>query len=137
MPISSLLHIVITSVTFISSVVRVPVLSRQSTSTLARVSMQYISCTSTFFRVNRIIETASTELVSKIIPLGIIPSKAATVLTTVACKSPSLIPNCLIKKAMPTGKRIKVHIFIIKLKERKISELTFFMYFASSLIFAA
>ena len=74
-----------TPVTVISSVVSVPVLSRQSTSTLASVSMQYISCTSTFLDESLIIDTARTELVRRIIPFGIIPTSDATVLITADC----------------------------------------------------
>ena len=46
--------------------------------------MQYISLTSTFLRDRRMTDTASTELVSRIMPAGIMPTNAPTVVTTLA-----------------------------------------------------
>ena len=106
-----------TPVTVISSVVSVPVLSRQSTSTLASVSMQYISCTSTFLDESLIIDTARTELVRRIIPFGIIPTSDATVLITADCNVASGSVNCRIKNAMPIGKSTNVQILIMKLND--------------------
>ena len=126
-----------TPVTVISSVVSVPVLSRQSTSTLASVSMQYISCTSTFLDESLIIDTARTELVRRIIPFGIIPTSDATVLITADCNVSSGRVNCLIKNAMPIGKSTNVQILIMKLNDSIIWEFTFLIYLASLFIFAA
>ena len=69
----------IMSLTVILPVVRVPVLSSAIQSTRARVSIEYKSCTSTFFLARRIVDSASTDEVSKINPSGIILIKAATV----------------------------------------------------------
>ena len=65
-------------------------------------------------------ETARTELVSKIIPPGIIPTIDATVLSTVCLILPSKIPNCLINNITPIGTIIIVQILTINLKDFKI-----------------
>ena len=57
----------------------VPVLSKHATSTLASISIQYKSCTNTFFLDNLITLTARTVEVSKTNPSGIIPIIPATV----------------------------------------------------------
>ena len=73
--------------------VMVPVLSRHNVSTLANVSIQYNSCTNTLFLDNRITLTASTVLVNKTSPSGIIPISAATVFTTAFLMVFSSKPN--------------------------------------------
>ena len=60
----------------------VPVLSKHKVSTLASVSIQYSSCTNTLLFESLITLTASTVLVRRINPSGIIPIIAATVCIT-------------------------------------------------------
>ena len=72
------------STTCIRPSVKVPVLSKQITSTLANVSMQYNCCTNTLYFESLITLTAMTELVSNTNPSGIIPIKEATV-PNIAC----------------------------------------------------
>ena len=69
------------SSTAIRPSVRVPVLSRQRTSTRARVSIQNNSWTRVFRRPRLTTPTANAMLMSSTSPSGIIPSTAATVLT--------------------------------------------------------
>ena len=99
--------------------------------------MQYISLTSTFLRERRIIDTARTELVRRIIPPGIMPTSAATVLITDCCKPACWKNRWLQKSSAPIGKMIIVQSLIMNLKDLRIRELFFLMYLASLLIFAA
>ena len=75
--------------TSISGSVMVPVLSTHSTSTRASVSMQFMSCTSTFFRLSFTADAAMAMEVSRYSPSGIIPTSAATVPSTLLSR-PSL-----------------------------------------------
>jgi len=72
--------------TSILASVMVPVLSTHRTSTRARASMQFISCTNTFWRVSLIADTAMATLVNRYSPSGIMPTNAATVASALSVK---------------------------------------------------
>ena len=124
------LYGIILSTVILPSVI-VPVLSRHNTSTLANVSIQYSSWTKTFFFASLVTLTASTVLVNNTNPSGIIPIKAATVLTIACLKSFPCKSNWLKNNNIPTGIITKEIIFIILFKEFIISEFTFRFCFAS------
>ena len=105
----------------------VPVLSRQRVSTLARVSTQYMSCTSVFLAESFITLTAKARLISSTSPSGIMPTMAATVLTTEFCRVSPSTKNCFQNSTPPTGKIAKPIIFTIRSMESIISELRFFI----------
>ena len=84
-----------TSRTCIWGLVTVPVLSTHSTSTRARVSMAFISWISVRFRASRTTLTARATLVSRNSPSGIMPMRAATVLTTDCRRPRSWLANWL------------------------------------------
>ena len=125
-----------TSFTSITPSVIVPVLSRQITLTLARVSIQYKSCTKTFLLDSLITLTAKTVLVSKTNPSGIIPIRAATVLTTAFSKVLLGKNICLANKSIPKGTITNEIVFTILFKLLIISLDTSLIYLVSLLILA-
>ena len=107
--------------------VMVPVLSRQRVSTRAQVSTQYISCTRVFRAESLITLTANARLMSSTRPSGIMPTIAATVLTTEFSRVSPSTKNCYKNSTPQMGSMAKPIIFTMKSMEFIISELRFFM----------
>ena len=98
--------------------------------------MQYKSWTSTFFFDSLITLTAKTVLVSNTKPSGIIPIRAATVLTTAFSKVLSGRNICLANKSIPKGTITKEIVLTILFKLLIISLDTSLIYLVSLLILA-
>ena len=122
----------IISLTSIFPSVIVPVLSKHNVSTLARVSIAYKSWTNTLYLDSFKTLIASTVETSNINPSGIIPTTAATTVTTAFWVVLSGIDNCFNKRSTPIGINAIDTYFTILFKERIISEFISFLSFLAS-----
>ncbi len=123
--------------TAISPVVRVPVLSRQRVSTRASSSMDASSWHSASRPAKRTTPTASTTLVRRISPSGIIPTSAATVRTTASLGVAWTKNHCLTNRAAPTGRITAAITRMMRSMVFRISESGRFQRFPPAAIWAA
>ena len=76
------------------------------------------------------IPTAMTVLVKRTRPSGIMPIRAAAVVTTASCREEWVMNVCRRKRRIPKGKITQETILMIRCKVSMISERTFLMYLA-------